>query len=219
MQAVPNTFQFTSFTAFLIFVLTPLPTTLIAFIAVGCDRGHMLCDDVKIPKPNQTKTRWRSKPRGRQLTYSCIEERKKGLAVYYPGQSFSLSYEKRYYSSSDESDKLFEKSSENIFDQDVNKEQNSIWFTVCSRKSLFFPVLLWIRDIIVRTRIRGSVPLTYWFGSGYGSRSCFFSSVADKVPTKNTFFHIFLLLLFEGTFSSVFKDKVKKKDQDPDPYK
>jgi len=75
---------------------------------------------------------------GRQLTYSCIEERKKGLAVYYPGQSFSLSYEKRYYSSSDESDKLFEKSSENIFDQDVNKEQNSIWCTVCTRKSLFF---------------------------------------------------------------------------------
>jgi hypothetical protein len=77
---------------------------------------------------------------GRQLTYSCIEERKKGLAVYYPGQSFSLSYEKRYYSSSDESDKLFEKSSEkNTFDQDVNKNRTTCtWCTVCSRKSLFF---------------------------------------------------------------------------------
>jgi hypothetical protein len=130
----------------------------------------MLCSDVKIPKPNQTKTRWRRKPRGRQLTYSCIEERKKGLTVYYPGQSFSLSYEKRYYSS-EESDKLFEKSSENIFEQDVNKEQNSIWCTVRTRKSRFFPVL-WIRDFIVRTRFRitGSVPLIYGSGSG----SCFF---------------------------------------------
>jgi hypothetical protein len=47
--------------------------------------------------------------------------------------------------------------------------------------------LLWIRDILVRIRIRGSVPLT--FGSG----SCFLSSVADKMPTKN-FFEVFLLI-------------------------
>ncbi len=66
---------------------------------------------------------------GRQLTYSCIEERKKGLTVYYPGQSFSLSYEKRYYSS-DESDKLFEKSSEKIFDQDVNKERQHLVYSM-----------------------------------------------------------------------------------------
>jgi hypothetical protein len=124
---------------------------------------------------------------GRQLTYSCIEERKKGLAVYYPGQSFSLSYEKRYYSSSDESDKSFEKSSENIFDQDVNKEQNSIWCTVCTNKYLFFPVL-WIRDIIVRTRIwiHGSVPLTYGLLSGYGS--CFFRQWLTRCQKISFFF-------------------------------
>jgi hypothetical protein len=34
-----------------------------------------------------------------------------------------------------------------------------------------------------------------------------FSSVADKLPTKNKFF---CLLLFEGTFTSVFIEKFKK---------
>jgi hypothetical protein len=60
---------------------------------------------------------------------------------------------------------------------------------------ILFPVLR-IRDILVRIRIRGFV---YRSGSG----SCYF--VIDlKAPTKNWFFY---LLLFEGTFASLFKDK------------
>ncbi len=52
--------------------------------------------------------------------------------------------------------------------------------------------LLWIRDIWVRIRIRGGILL--------------FSSVADKMPTKNKFV-LFLKVLF---IASVFKSKKKK---------
>jgi hypothetical protein len=55
------------------------------------------------------------------------------------------------------------------------------------------------RDILVRIRIHGSVPLTYGSGfeSGSGSRYRFFSSVADKMPTENKFFKAsFLLFTF-----------------------
>jgi hypothetical protein len=49
---------------------------------------------------------------------------------------------------------------------------------------------VWIRDILVRIRI------------------LLFSSVADKKQTKNK---DFCLLVFEGTFTSVFKDKKSKR--------
>jgi hypothetical protein len=59
------------------------------------------------------------------------------------------------------------------------------------------------RDLLVRIRIRGSVPLT----NGSGPESCFFRpSVTFKTPTKS-FFSSFLLLHFEGTFTSFIKDK------------
>jgi hypothetical protein len=49
-----------------------------------------------------------------------------------------------------------------------------------------------IRGILVRVRIRGSVPLTN--GSGYSSRSdSFFNDFKDA--KKNYFFHIFFLLI------------------------
>ena len=60
--------------------------------------------------------------------------------------------------------------------------------------------VLRIRDMLVRIRIRGSVPLTY--GSGFGSDSgsdpgsCYFSVGTFKMATKNEFFQIFLLLTF-----------------------
>jgi hypothetical protein len=54
--------------------------------------------------------------------------------------------------------------------------------------------VLWIRDILVRILIRGFVQLTYGSGSG----SCFF--------------HQWLKIsFFEGTFTSVFKDKKSKR--------
>ncbi len=59
---------------------------------------------------------------------------------------------------------------------------------------------VWIRDIQVRIRIRGSVPLTY------GSGSCF-------QMLKKGFFEVFLLLRLEGTCTSVFKDKKSKISQ------
>jgi hypothetical protein len=50
-----------------------------------------------------------------------------------------------------------------------------------------------IRDILVRIRIRGSVPLT----NGSGSGSCYFRPRPSiKTPTKFIFFCLFL---FEGT--------------------
>ncbi len=54
----------------------------------------------------------------------------------------------------------------------------------------------------------GSVPLTN--GSGSGSGSCYFRQTA----TKNVFPKLLCLLLFEATFTSLFKDKkVTKKSQ------
>ncbi len=46
--------------------------------------------------------------------------------------------------------------------------------------------------------------VTFAFGSGSGS--CSFRQVAFKMPTKKSFF---ALLLFDGTFIPVFKDKKK----------
>ncbi len=64
------------------------------------------------------------------------------------------------------------------------------------RKNSF--LVLWIRDILIRNRIRGSEPLTY----GLRIRIVLFSSVNFKMPT--------CAKLFKGTFTSVW---VMKKSQ------
>jgi hypothetical protein len=59
--------------------------------------------------------------------------------------------------------------------------------------------VLWIHDILARIRIwiHGSIPLTYGIGFEIQIRILLFSSVADKMPTKNKFcFQSFLLLTF-----------------------
>jgi hypothetical protein len=73
-----------------------------------------------------------------------------------------------------------------------------------SVKSIPFKRELQIRDTVVRIRIRGSVPLTY--GSGFGS--CSFRQLPARCQQIIIlFFYVFCLLLFEGTSTSVFKDK------------
>jgi hypothetical protein len=74
----------------------------------------------------------------------------------------------------------------------------------------FLVPVLWIHDILLRIRICGSVLLTFgfWFGSG----SCFFySGWQDANPKKVLYFKVFWLLLFKGTFTSVFKAKKAKR--------
>ncbi len=53
------------------------------------------------------------------------------------------------------------------------------------RYKIILPVL-WIRDILLRIRISGSVPLTWLTDPALDPDSAF-SSVADKMPTKNKF--------------------------------
>jgi len=53
--------------------------------------------------------------------------------------------------------------------------------------------VLWIHEILVRIRIRGSLPLTNGIGS-----SCYFVSDLEDVNNKK-FPRFFCLLLFEGT--------------------
>ncbi len=70
--------------------------------------------------------------------------------------------------------------------------------------------MLWIRDILVRIRIRGSVlPLTNGSGSGSGSWSCYFRLWPSRRQQKTILFLSFSVyyLLFEGTFTSFFWDK------------
>jgi hypothetical protein len=58
--------------------------------------------------------------------------------------------------------------------------------------------------------------MTFWCASGSGSwiRILLFSSLTFKMTTKNKFFKKnFCLLLFEGTFTSFFKDKKSKNTQ------
>ncbi len=62
---------------------------------------------------------------------------------------------------------------------------------------------MWIRDILLRIPIQGSVPLT----NGSGPGPAIF--VIFKTATKNKFFLSFFAITvrFEGTFTSCFKDK------------
>ncbi len=63
-------------------------------------------------------------------------------------------------------------------------------------------------NILVRIRIRGSMPLTK------GSGSCYFRDWPSRCQQGTNFFRFFCLFLYEGTFTSFFKDKkVKKKSQ------
>ncbi len=67
--------------------------------------------------------------------------------------------------------------------------------------------MLRISDILVRIRIRGSVPLTNGSGSGFGP--CNFRQRFSTWQLKTIFFYVFFcLLLFEATFTrtSFFKD-------------
>ncbi len=71
--------------------------------------------------------------------------------------------------------------------------------------------MFWIRDILlVRIQILGSVPLTNGSGSewGFGSGSCSFRQRPSGSQQENCFFFIKFLcfFLFEGTFTSFFKD-------------
>ncbi len=62
---------------------------------------------------------------------------------------------------------------------------------------------LWIRDILVRIRIR-----VHWLTDPDSDPDPAFFFNDEKMPTKNKFFSKFLcLLIFEGTFTLVFIDK------------
>jgi hypothetical protein len=94
---------------------------------------------------------------------------------------------------------------------------NNSWKACCqhvfahlSKKSL--EAVLWIRDILIRIRIRGSVPLTY--GSRFGSGSCFFRQWLTRCNKKSYFFQSFFAYYFMKVhlhYTSVFKDKKSKK--------
>ncbi len=69
-------------------------------------------------------------------------------------------------------------------------------------------ILVWIR---IRIWIRGSMPLTNGSGSGFGSASCFCYWPSRRQQKTNLKKKFFCLLLFEGTFTSFFKDKKSKR--------
>jgi hypothetical protein len=66
-----------------------------------------------------------------------------------------------------------------------------------------------IHDILVRIRISGSVPMTNGSGSRSNSESCYFLQLPSSRQQKFKFFlSLFAYyLLFEGTITSLFKDK------------
>ncbi len=70
-----------------------------------------------------------------------------------------------------------------------------------------------IHDILVwiQIRIRGSMPLTD--GSGFGSGSCYFRHRPSRRQQKINNKKVFLLITFEGTFTSFSKRKSPKKSQ------
>ncbi len=70
-----------------------------------------------------------------------------------------------------------------------------------------------IHDILVwiRIRIHRSMPLTN--GSGCGSGTCYFRHWPSRGQQKTNLKKFFCLLLFEGTFTSFFKDKNSESSQ------
>ncbi len=68
-------------------------------------------------------------------------------------------------------------------------------------KITFFRSVLWIRGILARIRIRGSVPQELRI------RILLFFSGFQDFKKISLFFLSFLLLFFVGTFPSFFKDK------------
>jgi hypothetical protein len=82
--------------------------------------------------------------------------------------------------------------------------------TFCLPVLRIHDILVWIR---IRIWIRGSIPLTNGSGSGCGSGSFYFHHWPPRSQQKTNFFYkFFCILLFEGTFTSFFKDKKSKKN-------
>ncbi len=73
--------------------------------------------------------------------------------------------------------------------------------------------MLRIRDILVRIRIRGSVPLSLTSSSGSGSSSRSYSFCQWPSTCQQKIFFSICLLLFEGAFTSFFKDKMSQKSR------
>ncbi len=72
--------------------------------------------------------------------------------------------------------------------------------------------VLRIHDMLVWIWIRGFLPLTN--ESGFGSGSCYFRYWPLRRQQKTKFLNkIFCLLLFEGTFTSFFKEKKSKRSR------
>ncbi len=74
-----------------------------------------------------------------------------------------------------------------------------------SSKLFIFSPVFRIHDILVWTRIRGSMPLTN------GSGSFFFHRWPSRHQHKPILKKVFLLITVEGTFTSFFKDKKSKR--------
>ncbi len=73
--------------------------------------------------------------------------------------------------------------------------------------------MFWFRDILVRIRIHGSVPLTNGSGSGSGSGSCSFGQWSSRGQQKNIF-QILLLITFRRYIYIILQTwKVIKKSQ------
>ncbi len=94
-----------------------------------------------------------------------------------------------------------------IYDTDNVETSFKMGFFTCIWRTLgtllvsryMYKLALWIRDILVRIRIRGSVQLTY------GSGSFFFVSGWQHANKNKFLFRFLLLITFEGTFTSFFK--------------
>ncbi len=95
-----------------------------------------------------------------------------------------------------------------------NSGINSGNYTSCCKlvyhvhKEVFFYSVFRSRDILVRIRIRGSLPLTY----GIQLRILFFSSVTFKTSTKNKFFAYYFLKVHLHHYSKIKSHKEVKKE-------
>jgi hypothetical protein len=93
----------------------------------------------------------------------------------------------------------------------IMEKATTIWTTLIFQTGWYVPykTSVAVHDILVW--IRGSMPLTNGSGSGCGSGSCDFRHWPWKCQQKTNFFlKVFCLVLFEGTFTSFFKDKKSK---------